>query len=498
MSAITYTAPKTCAQFMLDESFIRLIAGPVGSGKTTACIFELFRRASQQAPSTDGYRYTRFAICRQTLQQLKMTVLKDILSWLPGIALWRVSESTILVELGDIKSEWILLPMEDPEDRRRLLSSQLTGAWVSECIEIDSGLISDIAGRCGRYPTAAMGGCTWKGVLMDTNMPEEGSAWWDLMENPRKDWTIFRQPGGMEPDAENLPYLDQTAETLKLPVNHPGRIAQGRKYYERLSTQSPAYVERYVHARYGIDPSGRAVFGSIFFPKSPTGQPWHVVRGLVPVPGGTLILGQDFGRDPCALLTQPDQAGRLLVLQEFICRHMGLQVAYEQHIIPILRSDPRYIGLPIVVIGDPAGAAKDTIFETTPIDFIKSKGFHCWPAPTNDIDPRIRAVESWLLGSRMGGAAILIDEERCPTFISALKMGYRYENVKSTQTTVQSETKPKPLKNEYSHIADAGQYACLATQGGLSGMLGYIHSRIVPRALAGNTRSVGFTARAWT
>jgi hypothetical protein len=494
VQAINYTAPKTCARFMLDESFIRLIWGPVGSGKTTACIFELFRRAAAQAPSYDGYRYTRFAICRQTLQQLKQTVLKDLLAWLPGIALWRVSESTVHVELGDIKSEWILLPMEDPDDRRRLLSSQLTGAWISECIEIDSGLVADIAGRCGRYPTAAMGGCTWKGVLMDTNPPEEGSSWWDLMENVRAGWAIFRQPGGLDPLAENLPYLDQTAETLKLSPADPVRIAQGRKYYERLSTQSPAYVERYVHARYGIDPSGRAVFGAIFFPKSPVGTPWHVTRGLVPVPGATLILGQDFGRDPCALLGQLDQAGRLLILQEFICRHMGLQVAYEQHIIPGLR-DPRYIGLPVVVIGDPAGVAKDTIFETTSIDFIKGKGFHCFPAPTNDIDPRIRAVESWLLGSRMGGAAVLIDEEKCPTFISALKMGYRFENVKSSQTTVQSETKPKPLKNEYSHIADAGQYLCQAAQGGY---IGYIHSRIVPRALAGNTRAPQFSHRAWT
>ncbi len=64
MSQIVYTAPKTCARFMVSEAALRLIAGPVGSGKTTACIFELFRRAAAQAPSLDGYRYTRFAICR--------------------------------------------------------------------------------------------------------------------------------------------------------------------------------------------------------------------------------------------------------------------------------------------------------------------------------------------------------------------------------------------------------------------------------------------------
>lgn len=481
MSNIYYTAPKVCAQFMLSEEFIRLLAGPVGSGKTTACIFELLRRSAAQAPAPDGYRHTRWAICRQTLAQLKMTVLKDILAWLPNIALWKVSDSTIFVEVGDIKSEWILLPMEDPEDRKRLLSSQLTGAWLSECIEMDSALVADIAGRCGRYPTAAMGGCTWKGVLMDTNMPEEGSAWWKLMEVPEPDWVIFHQPGGMEPDAENLNFLDQTAETLKLPIDHPIRVAQGRKYYERLSRQNPAYVHRYVNAHYGIDPSGRAVFGAIFYPKSQSGTPWHVARGLEPVYGSTIVVGQDFGRDPCALIGQLDNQGRLLILQEVICRHMGLQLAYETRIMPVLRS-PRFANLPIVIVGDPAGAAADTIFETTSFKYIKSKGFHAFPASTNTIDPRLRAVENWLLKHTMTGAGMVIDEDFCPTTIAGLRMGYRYENVKSSQPTVQSETKPKPLKNEYSHIIDALQYLSLATENGLSGMLGYINSRIMKKA----------------
>ena len=78
MPVINYTAPPTCAAFMKSNSFGRMIAGPVGSGKTTACLFEIFRRSCEQAPALDGYRYTRWAIVRQTLKQLKDTVLKDI------------------------------------------------------------------------------------------------------------------------------------------------------------------------------------------------------------------------------------------------------------------------------------------------------------------------------------------------------------------------------------------------------------------------------------
>src|SRR4051812_20296977 len=110
---IDYTAPPTCAEFMRSTSFGRLIAGPVGSGKTTACIFELFRRACEQAKAPDGIRYTRFAIVRQTLSQLKQTVLKDITTWLNPVCSYKVSDSTITIEFGDVRSEWILIPLED-------------------------------------------------------------------------------------------------------------------------------------------------------------------------------------------------------------------------------------------------------------------------------------------------------------------------------------------------------------------------------------------------
>ncbi len=60
-----YEAPPTCGSFMMSDAFTRIIAGPVGSGKTTSCIVELFRRACQQEKHTDGCRYTRFVVVRQ-------------------------------------------------------------------------------------------------------------------------------------------------------------------------------------------------------------------------------------------------------------------------------------------------------------------------------------------------------------------------------------------------------------------------------------------------
>lgn len=481
MVNITYAAPPTCARFMKSASFGRLIAGPVGSGKTTACLFELFRRACEQNPAPDGLRYTRFAIVRQTLKQLKDTVLKDITSWLEGIASFKVSENTVHISIGDVRSEWILIPLDSPEDQRRLLSMQLTGAWMSEAIEMDVGLVDSLAGRLGRYPSAQLGGCTWFGMIADTNMPTEGSDWHKFMDtNTPIDWQIFIQPGGLEEDAENLDWLTQTTETLKLPIGDPRRRAQGRTYYERLARgHGEDWVKRYVHAQYGNDPSGTAVFRESFQSK------FHVVDELTPVVGHPLILGQDFGRDPCTVICQIDHKGRLLVLEEVIAEDIGLELHIERALRPKLMHE-RYLGRPVVIVGDPAGTSKSSIYEETTFDVLKRLGFMAFPAPTNDIDPRLRAIEAFLLAQRDGGAAILFDRTRCPTVIRAMSGGYRYAKTKS------GARKPLPDKNEYSHVIDALQYACLAGHGGMSNLFA--------RKLAGPkvVQRKRITAKSWT
>ena len=460
MPNINYTAPPTCARMMKSEAFGRLIAGPVGSGKTTACLFELFRRACEQAPAPDGKRYTRFAIVRQTLAQLKSTVLKDILSWLPGIAEYKVSDSTIHIKIDDVVSEWLLIPLDDPDDQRRLLSMQLTGAWLSECVEMDVGIVSPLAGRVGRFPGASLGGCSWMGLIADTNMPTEGTPWHEFMElRTPPDFQVFIQPGGMSDEAENLEWLTQTPDTLKLSVDDPIRKARGRTYYERfIRSNTPDWCMRYVHAQYGNDPSGTAVHRETFKTS------FHVVEDLDPVSSYPLIVGLDFGRDPCAVITQPDHKGRLLVLEEIMAEDIGLELQLQRAIKPALLQ-ARYMGRPVVIIGDPAGTTRSTLYEETTFDLIKREGLQAYPAPTNDIDRRLGAVDSWLLGQRDGGPAILIDKERCPTLIRALQGGYRFARMKNGQR------KPTPDKNEYSHVMDALQYACLASLGGLSDMV---------------------------
>jgi hypothetical protein len=460
MSDLNYDAPPTCASFMKSDAFGRLIAGPVGSGKTTAAVIELLRRSIGQESAPDGYSYTRHAIVRQTLKQLKDTVLKDCQTWLKSLGAWKVSENTFHLEFDHVRSEWVFIPLEDADDQARLLSMQLTGAWLSECIEMDLSVLAPLSGRLGRYPSAARGVPTWNGWIADTNFPTEMTPWHTFMENPPANVQIFKQPSGMSPNAENLNWLAQNAKSIKLPVDHPARLAQGRTYYERLVEmygEQSDWVKRYVYAQYGDDPSGSAVFRASFR------SDFHIVDDTQVIPGYPLLVGQDFGRNPWSLICQMDHMGRLIVHQEIPGTNVGLEKHVQQSLKPALFSD-KFIGCKLALVGDPSGVAKGNVSEESCFDALKRMGLPCFPAPTNDIEPRLRAVEALLGRQTNAGPSLLINRHGCPMLCRAMSGGYRFTKMK----TGALKTVPEKHDREgFSHVVDDLQYVALVVHGGV-------------------------------
>lgn len=447
--SIHYDAPPTCADFMNSDAFVRIIMGPVGSGKTTALIMEILRRGIEQRPGPDGIRRTRWAIVRQTLSQMKMTILLDMLSWFRLFATYKVSEQLVTLEFNDVRIEIYLIPLEEEEDQKRLLSMQLTGCAMNECTELSIDLVSAISGRCGRFPSKAEGGPSWFGVIGDCNAPTEGSDWWKMMEEDRPhDWQVFRQPSGLSPEAENVENLPE-------------------KYYQRLADNpNRDWVRRYVECEYGEDPSGVAVFRDCFR------RNFHTVEHLDPVMGKTIIIGQDFGRSPCSLICQPDFRGRLLVLEEVLAEDIGLETHVTRSLKPALYAD-RYAGHLFAAVGDPSGVAKGNFLEEDSFDVLRRLGVPAFPAPTNAIDARLSAVENLLFQQRDGGPAIVIDRSRCPMLVRALNGAYRYERNQA------GLTKPLPEKSHpASDLADALQYVCLVLN---AGIVNFIAKRIKPK-----------------
>jgi hypothetical protein len=418
---------------MASDQRVRIVRGPVGSGKSTAMVVELLRRACEQKPGPDGIRRTKAVIVRNTLQQLETTSLATIKTVLPAqIFSYKVSSHTVHIRFNDVESDWILLPLDSPENVQRLLSLELTFAWLSELRELPPEILQDVLSRTKRFPSKMHGGQTWSGLIAETNSFSEDDKWFKVLELERNPhWGYFVQPGARDPGAENLENL------------------AGDYYSDLIENNSPEWVEQYVDNKITPSLSGEAVFRSTF--KSE----FHVSpKELIPNPLSMIIAGIDYGRSPAMLLTQMDIKGRLLVLAEATSENMGIEKFIETKVRPIL-AEPQFYRLPVGFVGDPAGRIRSQIGEESIFDAMKRLGFRAQPAPTNQIDPRLRSVEKWLMQQRDGGAAMLISP-RCVDLIRALRSKYRYAKQKDGQL------KPLPAKDHpWSDIADALQYACL-------------------------------------
>jgi len=205
---IKYNAEPTAALFHKDNSFVRGIVGPLGSGKSCACCLEVLQRSLKQTPAPDGFRYSRWAVIRNSYPELKSTTIKTWQDWIPEDICqikWDapITAKMRLSDIGDgtgIDMEIVFLALDRPQDVKKLLSLELTGAWINEAKEIDQGVLSMLTGRVGRYPSKIKmdGQKYWSGIIMDTNPMDEDHWYYHLAEEERPvGYRFFRQPSAL-------------------------------------------------------------------------------------------------------------------------------------------------------------------------------------------------------------------------------------------------------------------------------------------------------------
>jgi len=174
-------------KFLQSNSFVTGIMGPVGSGKSYVSAAKIMVKAVQQKPSpVDGIRYSRFVIVRNSYPELKTTTLKTWADLFPENVYGPIHHTPPIThhiklpprgDAAGIDCEVIFLALDQPKDVRKLLSLELTGAWVNEAKELPKAVIDGLTHRVGRYPTKRDGGATWHGIWMDTN-PMDDDHWW--------------------------------------------------------------------------------------------------------------------------------------------------------------------------------------------------------------------------------------------------------------------------------------------------------------------------------
>jgi hypothetical protein len=484
--------------FMQDESFVRVLYGPVGSGKSICCIHELFKRALQQAPNSEGKRKTRFLIVRNTWDQLRSTVQKSAFDWFqPGVwGDWKASEKTFymnhtLPDGSRVLSEFLYMSLDEPADVKKVLSLELTGCYGNEMRELRPDIVDGLLMRLRRYPSKKDGGPSWSGAIFDTNPPDESTWLQERLENPPENWAIFKQPPailkletyiaqeGEEPDYETGIYDSEGVRWYVNPRCDNLKNLDPEYYRALVPGKSVDYIRVYLRALYGRSLSGLPVYDKSF------NEQFHVAAtDLTPLksPEHPIIIGQDLGRTPAAVLVQRNAFGQLVVLDELNSVNMGIETFLNTKLAPLL-SREEYLGCTFVVAPDPAGWAKQQIGEVSPVDVIKRAGFKVVRPVSNTPEVRVEAVERALLRHVDGKPAFVVNP-RCKELLKGFRYGYRY---KLNRQGYQDDT---PDKNAWSHGADACQYAVLVAEAGVSGTA----FNRGPRAVV----SASVSSRAWT
>lgn len=437
MRTIEYTPSPTLAEFHASNAFVRGIRGPIGSGKSVGCCWEIYTRAMEQAPGPDKVRRSRWVVTRNTYGELSTTTLQTWLDWFPEDIVGKVTHGAPITQTCKFQHEdgttvhleiWFLA-LDRPDHVKKLLSMELTGGWMNEAREQPKAILDALTGRVGRYPSKRDGGASWFGVILDTNPPDTDHWWYRLAEEQQAEgFEFFSQPSGDGPNAEN---------TENLPAS----------YYQRLRAgKTDEWIKVYVRGDYGYIVDGRPVYPE--FRDAMHVREFDIVRGL------PLYGGMDFGLTPAGVFAQRMPNGQIRIHNELVTEDMGVvRFAEAWHTM----AQEVYPGMEFArITGDPAGNARNDDERTT-FDILKANRVPAVPASTNDFTLRRESFALPMTRLVDGEPRILIHPQ-CRRLRKALAGGYQFKRV---MVTGADRYHDQPDKNMHSHVAEAAQYLVL-------------------------------------
>jgi len=474
----------TLEAFHRSTKEIRGIRGVVGSGKSTCCIMEMLFKARAQKPWR-GVRRTKWAVIRETFPQLRDTTIPTFLQWAPvedprfkqfGSRITHAPPyvATLKYNLDDgtrVHAEFIFLAMRDDADVEKLKSLEITGAFINEAGAVKRIHYDMAYQRCSRFPAKHEGGCSWSGVIMDTNPPDDESWWYKIAEIEKPpNAEFFCQPPAilmLPPKSKDDP-PQFVANEGQGPYPRAENVSHQNKGYaywlDQVYGKPIWWIKVFLMGEYGTVASGKPVY--------PMFQPYHYTdKEVIVYRALPLMIGIDFGRTPCAIICQLSPKGQFRILDELTTGYegctseerMGIRTFAQQLLLPHLRN--KYDGMNYIVVGDPAGGAQNQITEEdTCMSELRSLGIPCEAAYTQNYEARLGSVESFMSTMIDGEPGLIIHAPTCKTLVKGFQGGYKYAQIKVSSS---EDFKREPDKTgKFSHIHDALQYIAMRAEGG--------------------------------
>lgn len=498
----SYVPPgETIRRFHESSAFTRMVAGPIGSAKTTGCmVAEPFFVTMLQRPDSQGVRTASVGILRDTYRNLYATTMKTWHAWVPKDVGKFVgsddrpashdlefhapyTDGTRGMGLCRLRMEWRALGSSmDVEATCR--GWELMAAGVDEADLVPIETFSFLSGRVQRGGQKAYR--VSRGVWGVFNKPDTDHPLYDLCveragEHDPADFEFFDQPGGLLPGGP--PYrTNPAAENLQ-------NLDDG--YYERAANGQPEwYIRRMLRNQWGASVAGEPVF--LEFDPDRHVSPVE----LEPEPGTDLVLGLDGGGTPAAVVLGRDRrTGRRIIYAEVVLvdptdprgRRLLTGVGPKRFAEAIGDTlHPRFSKCRLqIAYGDPAnfhGADK----EAGEYAFMEKVALHLKvgvvPAPSNAIAVRLEAVRTPLNRSNtLDGRPDLLINPSCRVVRRGFGGDYKWE----PRDPRQPAKALRPQKTTTSHVMDAAQYALLGDQGHTAVMAGQAFDPARPKAAPG-------------
>jgi hypothetical protein len=464
------------------------ICGPVGSGKSTASMLALIKRASEQ-PLYNGVRRARVCLIRSTVPELRTTTIVTFLHIFPETKMkYNFPINGLLEFVNDagepVSIEILFLPVATKEDTKRLRSLEITLAYINEANQVPQGVISACQDRVGRYPAKTHGGCSDSGIILDTNAftsdhwlrqffyknfkvetPNNGDA------QETSTMLLVRQPPAVFQFSSKDACLnsidkidDDIKEKIKPHTIEPVKSINGfwfhvNPYSDNLDNLPKNYYTRSVEVKTAQDVNvnymshfkSDSYSDTACYPMFNTEL--HITDKLPDLDNAQyLILGWDFGLTPAcsAYAVYPtDEGPKIVVFAEIFKENMGLE-----RFIPYVKTKLAEFGLSgsndTVSFMDVAGQQRAQSNESTCLSVLQRHGFITGGTVTQNIVSRLEAVRNFLYRKD----AFLIHRD-CEMLISGLMGEYKFSENTAEKGIL------KPDKNKYSHLADTMQYAAL-------------------------------------
>lgn len=487
-------------RYVLDRSPMAVIRGPWGSGKTAGSIHRLWNHVVEQNYSTTNGRLkrrSRWFVMRESYPRIETTTLASFMDWFPENRYGRLFTGSrpylYEIRVDDIECDIYFGAQDDSQSDAMFKSLEPTGWYWNELEYINMSSFFSGHGRVGRFPRAIDGGSKWSGSIADTNAPGD-NHWLPIMmgeaslpddmsfdersafQKP-EELAYFVQAPAVRPvkdaqgrvidwtvneDAENLKWLADYGRAEAIP---------GETYYRRARSGK---TTRWIRANLANEIIATAEGDPVF---SSYDENTHLSSvDLVPVPGEDVAIGLDFGRRPAAVFSQKINGQRQIQFDA------AMQNAGATRFAPMVREilAKHYPWVlanrgGLRIWGDPKGQDGVQTSDETAYDVFRAAGLPVLPAPVkqNNIDTRIEAVEYDLQRLVHGRPALLVSR-RATRVKTALGGGYRFPKEKPAAIADR-----KPIKDQYSDIADALQYLQLGEGAGRA-MAGRAEGRAQP------------------